>query len=64
MELTIIALVCIAFIAGVVGGIVVADSFGTFEDRREIRRLKRKARHERRMREIERRNVEFYIDRF
>lgn len=64
MELTILSLVCITFIAGVVGGIVVADSFDTFEDRREIRRLKRKARHERRMREIERRNVQFYIDRF
>ena len=27
MELTIFALVCITFIAGVVGGIVVADAF-------------------------------------
>ena len=57
MELTIISLVCITFIAGVVGGIVVADSFDTFEDRREIRRLKRKLRHEKRMRNI-------YVDNF
>lgn len=57
MELTIISLVCITFIAGVVGGVVIADSFDTFEDRREIRRLKRKLRHEKRMRNI-------YVDNF
>jgi uncharacterized membrane protein YciS (DUF1049 family) len=57
MELTIISLVCITFIAGVVGGVVIADSFDTFEDRREIRRLKRKLRHERKMRNI-------YVDNF
>jgi len=64
MELTILSLVCITFIAGVVGGIVVADSFDTFEDRRDIRRLKRKLRHEKRMRELYRKNVNFTIDKF
>ena len=57
MELTILSLVCLTFIAGVVGGVVIADSFDTFEDRREIRRLKRKLRHERKMRNI-------YVDNF
>ena len=51
MELTILSLVLITFIAGVVGGIVVADSFDTYENRREKRRAKRKARR-REMRNI------------
>lgn len=59
MELTILSLVCITFIAGVVGGIVVADSFDTYENRREKRRAKRKAR-----RMASRKNVNFTIDKF
>lgn len=59
MELTILSLVCITFIAGVVGGIVVADSFDTYENRREKRRAKRKARRmaSRKMRKI---HVDFF----
>ena len=64
MELTIISLVCLTFVAGVVGGIVIADSFDTYEDRRELRRTKRKLRHEKRMRELYRKNVNFTIDKF
>lgn len=59
MEITITLLVCITFIAGVVGGIVVADSMDTYENRREKRRAKRKAR-----REKNRKNVNFTIDKF
>ena len=59
MELTILNLVLITFIAGVVGGIVVADSFDTYENRREKRRAKRKAR-----RMASRKNVNFTIDKF
>jgi len=59
MELTILSLVCITFLAGVVGGIVVADSFDTYENRREKRRAKRKAR-----RMASRKNVNFTIDKF
>ena len=51
MELTIISLVCLTFVAGVVGGLVIADSFDTYENRREKRRAKRKARR-REMRNI------------
>ena len=59
MELTILNLVLITFVAGVVGGIVVADSFDTYENRREKRRAKRKAR-----RMASRKNVNFTIDKF
>ena len=59
MELTIISLVCITFVAGVVGGLVVADSMDTYENRREKRRAKRKAR-----RMASRKNVNFTIDKF
>ena len=59
MELTIISLVCITFIAGVMGGIVVADSMDTYENRRRRRRHERRAR-----REKNRRNVNFTIDKF
>ena len=59
MELTIINLVLLTFVAGVVGGIVVADSFDTYENRREKRRAKRKAR-----RMASRKNVNFTIDKF
>ena len=51
MELTIISLVCLTFVAGVVGGLVIADSMDTYENRREKRRAKRKARR-REMRNI------------
>ena len=64
MELTIISLVFLTFISGIVGGLVIADAMDTDNYRREERRAKRKARHHRRMRDIERRNVQFYIDRF
>ena len=57
MELTILNLVLLTFVAGVVGGIVVADSMDTYENRRR--------RHERRARrEKNRKNVNFTIDKF
>ena len=59
MEITILMLVAITFIAGVVGGIVVADEMDTHENRRRQRRAKRQAR-----REKNRRNVNFTIDKF
>ena len=59
MELTIINLVLLTFVAGVVGGLVVADSMDTYENRREKRRAKRKAR-----RMASRKNVNFTIDKF
>jgi len=59
MEITILMLVAITFIAGVVGGIVIADATDTHENRRRQRRAKRQAR-----REKNRRNVNFTIDKF
>ena len=59
MELTIINLVLLTFVAGVVGGLVVADSMDTYENRREKRRAKRKAR-----RMASRKKVNFTIDKF
>lgn len=59
MELTILNLVLLTFVAGVVGGLVVADSMDTYENRREKRRAKRKAR-----RMASRKNVNFTIDKF
>ena len=63
MEITILMLVLIAFIAGVVGGIIVADEMDTYENHRarsrQARREKRQAR-----REKNRKNVNFTIDKF
>ena len=59
MELTILNLVLLTFVTGVVGGLVVADSMDTYENRREKRRAKRKAR-----RMASRKNVNFTIDKF
>ena len=59
MEITIAMLVIIAFVAGVVGGIIVADEMDTYENRRQKRRAKRKAR-----RMASRKNVNFTIDKF
>ena len=59
MELTILNLVLLTFVAGVVGGIVVADSMDTYENRRRRRRHERRAR-----REKNRKNVNFTIDKF
>ena len=51
MELTIIGLVCLTFVAGVVDGLVIADSFDTHETHRQRRRKqRRKERTERRRR--------------
>ena len=47
MEITILTLVCITFLAGVVGGIIVADSMDTHENRRRRRRHERRARRAR-----------------
>ena len=58
MEITILMLVAITFIAGVVGGIVIADATDTHENRRQ-RRAKRQARCGK-----NRRNVNFTIDKF
>ena len=59
MEITILMLVGITFLSGVVGGIIVADSMDTHENRRRRRRHERRAR-----REKNRRNVNFTIDKF
>ena len=59
MEITILMLVGIAFLSGVVGGIIVADEMDTHENRRRRRRHERRAR-----REKNRRNVNFTIDKF
>ena len=59
MELTILNLVLITFVAGVVGGLVIADHFDTYENKRQRRRRERRAR-----REKNRRNVNFTIDKF
>ena len=63
MEITILMLVLITFIAGVVGGIVVAESMDTYENPRgRARRQRREKRQARR--EKNRRNVNFTIDKF
>ena len=55
MELTILMLVAIAFIAGVVGGIIVADEMDTHENRRRQRREARSKKREERRRAANRR---------
>ena len=55
MELTIVGLVVIAFIAGVVGGIIVADEMDTYENRRRKRREARSKKRQQRRREANRR---------
>jgi len=55
MEITILMLVAIAFVAGVVGGIVVADEMDTHENRRRQRREARSKKREQRRREANRR---------
>ena len=55
MELTILSLVMIAFVAGVVGGIIVADEMDTYENRRRRRREERSKKREQRRREANRR---------
>ena len=55
MEITILMLVAIAFVAGVVGGIIVADEMDTHENRRRQRREARSKKREMRRREANRR---------
>ena len=55
MEITILMLVAIAFVAGVVGGIIVADEMDTYENRRRQRREARSKKREQRRREANRR---------
>ena len=59
MELTILNLVLLTFVAGVVGGLVIAEAvdLDATRRRRQKRRAKQKARHERKMRKI-------YVDNF
>ena len=54
MELTILNLVLLTFVAGVVGGLVIAEAMDLDSPRRQRakRRAKQKARHEKRMREL------------
>ena len=56
-EMTILMLVVVAFVAGIVGGLVLADAYDL--EPHEKRRAKRQAR-----REKNRRNVNFTIDKF
>ena len=58
MEITILTLVAITFVAGVVGGLVIADGMDTHENRRRQRRAKRQARRDRQRQEM--RNI--YVD--
>lgn len=55
MELTILNLVLITFIAGVVGGLIVADEMDTYENRRQKRREARSKKRQQRRREANRR---------
>jgi len=60
MELTILMLVGIAFFAGVIGGLVVAESMELPSERKDrVRRESREARKER-----FRKNVTFTLDKF
>lgn len=58
-EMTILMLVIVAFVAGVVGGLVLADAYDLepHEKRRRQRQARRQARHDRKMRNI-------YVDKF
>ena len=55
MELTILNLVLLAFVAGVVGGLIVADEMDTYENRRQKRKIARDKRRQQRRREANRR---------
>ena len=57
MELTILMLVAIAFLAGIVGGLVMAEAFD-LEEPREKRRRQRREKRQARRREM--RNI--YVD--
>ena len=59
MEITILTLVAITFVAGVVGGLVIAEGMDTHENRRRQRRAKRQER-----REKNRKMPTFTIDKF
>ena len=55
MEITILTLVAITFVAGVVGGLVIADGMDTHENRRRQRRQARSKKREERRRAANRR---------
>lgn len=56
MELTIFSLVCITFIAGVVGGLVIAEEFDLEQtNKRRKRKARREARRQAHRREANRR---------
>ena len=55
MEITIVTLVLITFVAGVVGGLIIADEMDTYENRRRKRREARSKKREQRRREANRR---------
>lgn len=49
-EITILMLVGIAFLAGIVGGIVIADSTDTYDNQRQRRRKQRRKERQQRRR--------------
>jgi uncharacterized membrane protein YciS (DUF1049 family) len=55
MEITILTLVAIAFVAGVVGGLIVADEMDTYENRRRNRKVRRDAKRQARRAQATRR---------
>ena len=55
MELTILNLVLITFIAGVVGGLIIADEMDTYENRRQKRKVRREAKRQARRAQATRR---------
>lgn len=66
MELTILSLVCITFLAGVVGGLVIAEAMDLDPSaKRAKRREKQRARHHREMKRHAKREKEMrkiYLD--
>ena len=63
MEITILMLVAITFFAGVVGGLVIADHFDTYENKRERRRRQRREKRQARNKKM-RKMPTFTIDKF
>ena len=59
MEITILTLVIVTFVAGIVGGLVLADAYDLepHEKRRAARKARRQARQDKKLRKI-------YVDNF
>ena len=62
MEWTILNIFFITFITGIIGGILIADATDTYENRRQIRREKRRARRIEARKKTSKKNLDLGVD--